>query len=305
MTKSREQYIIELGQKVFDTNLINPSVLNITSRRINYWIDKKLMPFTERQEISTKKTQYDRKSERKWVRLSLAQSVWAYILDELLSYKISIEKLEKLTENVWQKPRVERYADKVLKNHIDKNPVGLSEKSLQELISFLQDEMHMENYIRTIINPFTNAIKSAFTKRDLPHSLLYAPESNSHAIHSGDQALILDLGSKFMQSTMICIPLVPIIARVMASEFNDERKTDLYYLNNIERQIRDIVVFKKPKEVVIAFENDSIKPITVTEQHKTREKLARYILENKIKKGSKLLIDIRSSGNYKITLIQK
>jgi len=305
MTKSREQYIIELGQKVFDTNFINPSVLNITSRRINYWIDKKLMPFTERQEISTKKMQYDRKSERKWVRLSLAQSVWACIIDELLSYKISLEKLEKLTENVWQKPRVERYADKVLKNHIDKNPVGLSEKSLQKLISFLQDEMHMENYIRTIINPFTDAIKSAFTKRELPHSLLYAPESNSHAIHYGDQALILDLGSKFMQSTMICIPLVPIMARVMASEFNDERKTDLYYLNNIERQIRDIVVFKKPKEVVIAFENDSIKPITVTEQHKTREKLARYILENKIKKGSKLLIDIRSSGNYKITLIQK
>lgn len=305
MTKSREQYIIELGQKVFDTNLINPSVLNITSRRINYWIDKKLMPFTERQEISTKKTQYDRKSERKWVRLSLAQSVWAYIIDELLSYKISLEKLEKLTENVWQKPRVERYADKVLKDHIDKNPVGLSEKSLQKLISFLQDEMHMENYIRTIINPFTDAIKFAFTKRDLPHSLLYAPESNSHAIHYGDQALILDLGSKFMQSTMICIPLVPIMARVMASEFNDERKTDLYYLNNIERQIRDIVVFKKPKEVVIAFENDSIKPITVTEQHKTRERLARYILESKIKKGSKLLIDIRSSGNYKITLIQK
>jgi hypothetical protein len=239
------------------------------------------------------------------VRLSLAQSVWAYIIDELLSYKISLEKLEKLTENVWQKPRVERYADKVLKNHIDKNPVGLSEKSLQKLISFLQDEMHMENYIRTIINPFTDAIKSAFTKRELPHSLLYAPESNSHAIHYGDQALILDLGSKFMQSTMICIPLVPIMARVMASEFNDERKADLYYLNNIERQIRDIVVFKKPKEVVIAFENDSIKPITVTEQHKTREQLARYILENKIKKGSKLLIDIRSSGNYKITLIQK
>ena len=305
MTKSREQYIIELGQKVFDTNLINPSVLNITSRRINYWIDKKLMPFTERQENSTKKTQYDRKSERKWVRLSLAQSVWAYIIDELLSYKISLEKLEKLTENVWQKPREERYADKVLKDHIDKNPVGLSEKSLQKLISFLQDEMHMENYIRTIINPFTDAIKFAFTKRDLPHSLLYAPESNSHAIHYGDQALILDLGSKFMQSTMICIPLVPIMARVMASEFNDERKTDLYYLNNIERQIRDIVVFKKPKEVVIAFENDSIKPITVTEQHKTRERLARYILESKIKKGSKLLIDIRSSGNYKITLIQK
>ena len=35
--------------------------------------------------------------------------------------------------------------------------------------------------MRKEINPFTVAIKSAFTKRDLPHSLLYAPESNSHA----------------------------------------------------------------------------------------------------------------------------
>ena len=159
--------------------------------------------------------------------------------------------------------------------------------------------------IRMELNPFTDAVKSAFRLRDLPHSFLYVPESNSNALHIGDKALMLDLGSKFLQSTMICIPLIPILVRVMESEFSDERKIDLDYLNSIERQIRDIVVFKKPKEVVIAFDNDSITPITVTQQHKTREQLARYILENKIKKRSKLLIDIRSNGNYKITLIQK
>lgn len=304
MTKDSANHIVDLGNKIYDINEINPSRLNITSRRINYWIDKNLMPFSEKQELETEQVHHVSGPERKWVRLNLAQAAWACIIDELLNYKIPLGKLEKLTQNVWDKPREEKYADTALREHIDKNPEGLSEKYIQMLRANLQDEQFMY-FIRMEINPFTDAVKSAFSLRELPHSFLYAPESNSYDIHKGDQALILDLGSKFLKSTMICIPLVPILARVMEAEFSDERKTDLHYLNSIERQIRDIVVFKKPKEVVIAFDDDSIKPITVTEQHRTREQLARYILENKIKKGSKLLIDIRSSGNYKITLIQK
>lgn len=303
MTKDSRQQIIELGNKIYDLSEINPSRLNITSRRINYWIGKDLMPFTQKQEPESEMAQLDSKKQRKWVRLSLAHATWACIIDELLNYNIPLERLQKLTENVWQRPRVEKYADRVLNVHIEKNPEGLSERYLQILRDSLQDETLMY-FIRMKLNPFTDAIKSAFTSRELPHSFLYAPESNSHALHIGDKALMLELGSRFLQSTMICIPLVPILAKVIEAEFSDERKTDLYYLNSIERQIRDIVVFKKPKEVVIAFENDSIRPIIVTEQHKTREQLARYILENKIKKGSKLLIDIRSNGNYKITLIQ-
>ena len=304
MTIDNRQRIIELGKKIYDSSEINPSRLNITSRRINYWIVNDLMPFTQKQEPGAEMDLLDSKKQRKWVRLDLAHATWACIIDELLNYNIPLEQLQKLTENIWQRPRVEKYADKVFKWHIEKNPEGLNELDIQNLRAYLQNELLMENYYRTIINPFTDAIKSAFWWRELPHSFLYAPESNSHALHIGDKALMLELGSRFLQSTMICIPLVPILAKVIEAEFSDERKTDLYYLNSIERQIRDIVVFKKPKEVVIAFENDSIRPITVTEQHKTREQLARYILENKIKKGSKLLIDIRSNGNYKITLIQ-
>ena len=302
--KDSGKQIVDLGNKFYDTNEINPSRLNITSRRINYWIDKKLMPFTQKQEPRAEIAKLDSKKERKWVRLDLSQATWVCIIDELLNYKIPLERLQKLTEEVWQRPRVEKYADKVLKWHIEKNPEGFSERYLQMLRANLQSEELMLT-IRMELNPFTDAVKSAFRLRDLPHSFLYVPESNSHALHIGDKALMLDLGSKFLQSTMICIPLIPILVRVMESEFSDERKIDLDYLNSIERQIRDIVVFKKPKEVVIAFENGSITPITVTQQHKTREQLARYILENKIKKRSKLLIDIRSNGNYKITLIQK
>lgn len=107
-----------------------------------------------------------------------------------------------------------------------------------------------------------------------------------------------------MQHPMISLPIVPIISRVLAVDFGNEKK-DLPYLNDIEKQIRDIVVFKRPKVIEIAFEENHIKPITVTEKHKSREELARYILDHKIAKGSKLLIDIRSQENYKLTLISK
>jgi len=39
--KDSGKQIVDLGNKFYDTNEINPSRLNITSRRINYWIDKK------------------------------------------------------------------------------------------------------------------------------------------------------------------------------------------------------------------------------------------------------------------------
>ena len=74
-------------------------------------------------------------------------------------------------------------------------------------------------------------------------------------------------------------------------------------LKTLRKQIRDIVVFKRPKVVEIAFEDTQIKPIVVTEAHKSREQLSEYILRHKIAKGAKLLIDIRSQDNYKITLI--
>jgi hypothetical protein len=119
----------------------------------------------------------------------------------------------------------------------------------------------------------------------------------------GGTELILDLSSVYMQHPMISLPMAPIIAKVLAVDFGNEKK-DLTYLTDIEKQIRDIVVFKRPKLIEIAFEEQLISTITVTEQHKTREALARYILENKIAKGSKLLIDIRSQDNYKLTLIK-
>ena len=304
-----ELEIIELGNNIYNERDISPAQLGVTSRQINYWIDKAVVPFVEKQqpkEVENKKKdtlKTKKENKTKWIRLDLSQAVWVSIVKELLSFGVSIEQLAELAKSVWQKPRENKYADSVFRAHINNKIHEISDKNINILKKNLADETQMENYYRTIINPFTDMVKSAFKRETLPHSMLYVSETNDYNFVNGSNKLILDLGSVYLKHPMICLPMAPIISKVLAVNFGNEKK-DLTYLTHIEKQIRDIVVLKRPKVIEIAFEAEHIKPITLTEQHKSREALARYILENKIAKGSKLLIDIRSQDNYKLTLIK-
>lgn len=306
--------IIKTSNIVYDHRDISPSQLGISSRQINYWIDQAVVPFVQKQqtiETSTTKTKKSKtnkenvKTKAKWVRLNLSQAVWISIVNELFKFKVSLETLQKLAYKVWQQPRLDRYADKVFKYHITKNPNNLPKKEIIKLKTNLKDEFLMQQEFRTVINPFTDMIKSAIERTSLPHTMLYVPKTNDYDFRYGDTSLIIDLGSVYLQNPMISLPLTSIISKVLTVEFDNRKKKDLFYLSNVEQQIRDIIVFKRPKVVEIAFEDGNIKPIVVTEQHKSREQLAQYILENKIAKNAKLLIDIRSQDNYKITLIKK
>lgn len=301
----RETDIIDLGHTVYDERDISPTQLGITSRKINYWLDHKLVPFVEKQQdvnTSEKLTKAQLK-KTKWIRLNLSQAVWVCIIDTLSSFGVSVETIALLGKDIWEAPRKDKYADKVIASHIQNNEHHLSESQISSLKNMLDDELYMEHYLRKVINPFTDMIKSAILGEKLPHTMLYVPETNNYEFLYGDTNLTLELTSIYLQHPMLSIPIIPIIAKVLAVDFGNTKK-ELSYLTDIEKQIRDIVVFKKPKVVEIAFEHENIKPIVVTEQHKTREQLARYILEHKIAKGSKLLIDIRSQGNYKLTLIK-
>ncbi len=297
--------IENLGYQIFKVQDINPSLLGITSRQINYWIDKNIIPFVEKQQLVENPSEKEKGLTHKWVRLNLSQAVWALIVKELFRYSIPLANIQKFAENIWQKHSEERYAENVFRYHIQRNPHGLSKKQIAMLEENLKDELLMQHYLRTVINPFTDMVKSVFYRNGMPHTLLYVPETNEHEFHYGDSGLIIDLGSSFLRNTILCIPIVPLMSKVLLLDYDNKRKKDLDYLTNVERQIRDIVVFKRPKAVEIAFEGSEIKPIVVTEEHKSREQLAQYILHNKIQRGSKLLIDIRSNDNYKITLIKK
>ncbi|MBG7613137.1 hypothetical protein IU405_12840 [Polaribacter sp. BAL334] len=306
----RESDYIELGNFVYDDQEISPAQLGVTSRQINYWIDKALVPFVEKQqpkEVVLNKMDAliagKNDTKTKWIRLNLSQAVWVCIVKDLLSFGVSVEQLAKLAKSVWQKPREDKYADTVFKFHINDKMSKLSEETINSLKIFLADDLFMDHHYRTIINPFTDMIKSAINRETLPHSMLYVPQTNDYEFITGGTELTLGLSSVYLQNPMICLPLAPIIAKVLAVDFGNEKK-DLTYLSDIEKQIRDIVIFKRPKVIEIAFQDQHIKPITITEQHKSQEELARYILENKIAKGSKLLIEIRSQDNYKLTLIK-
>lgn len=302
--------LIDIGNRVFEPKHFNPSQLNISSRQINYWISNGLVPFTQiaAPKLGNKTTVIEQTDEtngpNKWVRLNLTQSVWVCIINELFMFRVSMDAMKELTYRIWQKPREEKYADDVLKFHIKNNPNRLPKVEIEKLKLNLKDEQHMEHYLRTIINPFTDMVKSAICRKGYPHTLLYVPETFDHAFHYGDKSLITDLGSIYIEKPMVSIPIAPMIAKALLADFNNKKRKNLEYLNHAERQIRDIVVFKRPKVVEIAFQDDSISTIVITEDHKSRQELADYIVRNKIKKGSKLLIDIRSDDNYKITLIK-
>ncbi|MBU3821254.1 hypothetical protein KO566_04210 [Flavobacteriaceae bacterium XHP0103] len=285
-----------LGQQIFEHCDIAPIELGITPRQINYWIKKILIPFVERQDINENK-------RLGRVRLNLANAIWAYIIKELLDVGVSSKRLAKLAKKVWDKPRKDKYADKVIRKTINRNNGSISNEDIEILKNTLEDDLLMGT-LRMEINPFTDMIKSWLLNKEVPHALVYIPKTGEHEFLMNDGKLNLKLASLALESSIVTVPLAPILLKVVSIDI-DSPKPTLGYLNSIEQQIRDIVVFKKPKEVQIVFENGQLKPIIITEKHKTKEQLARYILENKIEKGSKMLIDIRSQGNYKLTLIKK
>ena len=297
-----ENQIKELGFVIYEATDISPALLEVTSRQINYWIDHGVIPFAEKEQ-SVDGVDDQKINKTKWIRLNLAQAVWVCIVKELISYNVSIENIKELARSIWQKPREEKYADKIFKVHVKNKKKILSDNTVATLKQNLEDELLMEHYFRTIINPFTDLLKSAVLDHKLPHSMVYVPSTNEHTFLEQGSELIQKIGSSYLERSMISIPIVPLIAKVLAVDYGNTKK-DLIYISDIEKQIRDIIVFKKPKYVEIAFENNHIKPIVITEDHKTREDLTRFFMEHKIERGSKLLIEIRATDNYKITLVK-
>ena len=63
--------------------------------------------------------------------------------------------------------------------------IYLNNKTINSLNFFLADEDFMDHHYRTIINPFTDMIKSAINRETLPHSMLYVPQTNDYEFITG------------------------------------------------------------------------------------------------------------------------
>ncbi|AFU67932.1 hypothetical protein P700755_000959 [Psychroflexus torquis ATCC 700755] len=282
-----DEFHIEFGKLLFHKNIL-PKDLNISSRQVSYWKSKNLLPNLE----------YNQHGK-----MNVLEATWMSIIKELSDIGIKTQKLEQLSIDVWVKPRHEKYADRVLKDNINFKRSKLSEGGKNTLRENLKDEMLM-NTLRGEITPFTDLIKSCLIHKEQPHAFIYIPETNEHKCLLGDSKLLEKLHALYSNKTLISIPIFNKVGKMLSIDLKSNEK-DLEYLSSIENQIRNIVIFKRPKVVEIAFDDNHIKPRTITEKHIKHEELADYFMKNKIPKGTKLLIDVRSQDNYKLTLITK
>ncbi|TAE62355.1 MAG: hypothetical protein EAY77_07640 [Flavobacteriia bacterium] len=235
--------------------------------------------------------------------MNMSEALWILIINELSNIGVSTKKLQSLSNNIWVVPFEKKYADGVLKEALNSINLDLSEKkSIEELIKF---DPIMNTIFRREINPFTDAFKSCLISNRSVVSLIYCPKTGEHSFNFSNVGLTADLNNLYFGETLIVIPFFPLISKLVGIEIG-KSNTDLEYLSSIENQIRRVLFFDKPKLLEIEVQQgDSPKIIKITEEHKKPEELAKFFLTNKLPLSSKIMIEPRSQGNYKITIKSK
>jgi hypothetical protein len=275
---------IKLG-RLISNDCFLPENLSITARQFNYWRNCNVLPF-----FLKEKKGY----------MNMSEALWILIINELSNIGVNSKKLQSLSNNIWVVPFEKKYADGVFKEALVSNNLDLFEKkSTEELIKF---DPIMNTIFRKEINPFTDAFKSCLISNRSIVSLIYCPKTGEHSFNFSNVGLTADLNNLYFGETLIVIPFLPLISKLVGIEIG-KSNTDLEYLSSVENQIRRVLFFDKPKLLEIEVQqDDSPKIIKITEEHKKPEELAKFFLTNKLPLSSKILIEPRAQGNYKITI---
>jgi hypothetical protein len=284
MKKNSDELTI-LGALISKKYLLPDKHLGIKSRQVNYWKSKDILPFF--------------KKEKKGF-MDMREALWVLIINELSSIGVDTNKLQKLSEDAWIIPFQEKYADAVFKRAITEKQ--LNQKDNEILEHHLGFEPIMNTIFRREINPFTDAFKSCLISNRSVVSLIYCPKTGEHSFNFSNVGLTADLNNLYFSETLIVIPFLPLISKLVGIEIG-KSNTDLEYLSSIENQIRRVLFFDKPKLLEIDLQQNGLpKIIKITEEHKKPEELAKFFLTNKLPNGSKITIETRSQGNYKVTI---
>ena len=269
-----------LSRKQFKT-----SDLGISSRQLNYWKARKIVPFIEK----------DKKGN-----MPLSEALWLLIINELSYVGIDTKKLEALSYKTWLKPFYEKYADEIFRQHL--NSAELDDDMKGFLKHCLDFENIMNDCFRRIINPFTDVIKKSLTREGVVASLIYCPKTEEYIYAYGNSQIPTNLNALLYQETLITVPLLPHLAKLVGFDLS-KQKEDLNYLSQVENQIRRLVFFDKPKKLEVSVNEKGKEKIhVITEAHKNPEQLAKFFLETKLPLGSKITIDPRPQGNFKVTI---
>jgi len=283
--KNIEKELMKFGALISEKYLLPEKHLDITSRQVNYWKSRNILPFFEK--------------EKKGF-MDMQEALWILIINELSNIGIDTTKLKSLSEAIWIKPFKEKYADAVFRKLISENKV--SEKTKEILEQNLNYEIIMETVFRREFNPFTDAFKSYFTSNKCIVSFVYCPRTGEHTFNYNTIGVTSDLNNLYYGETLIVIPFLPLLSKLLGIEI-ERSNSDLEYLSTVENQIRRVLFFDKPKLLEIELQQNGLpKIIKITEKHKKAEELAKFFLTNNLPAGSKLTIEKRSQGNYKVTI---
>ncbi len=281
---NRDELII-MGRLISEKLFLPDRHLGITSRQINYWKGRNVIPFF--------------KKEKKGF-MDMTEALWILIINELSNVGIDSKKLEQLSHDIWIKPLHDKYADAVFKKIIAENKLSKFDKeTIEHNLGF---EPIMIALFRKEINPFTDAMKTCLLSQRNVVSLIYCPKTGGHNFNFNNIGLTSDLNNLYFGETLITIPFLPLLSKLVGVEI-EKSNSDLEYLSAVENQIRRVVFFDKPKflEIVVQ-QKGPPKIVIITEEHKKAEELAKFFLTTKLPLGSKVMIEPRAQDNFKITI---
>ena len=274
---------------LMDQRYTLPKYFGISPRMVTYWKSKVVLPF------------FDTGKKGK---MNVPQALWVCLIQELSTFGINTTKLAELAKMVWDEPRQNGYFKSKLEKHI-----ALLEKqknvdsSIDAFESILKDS-NLLHFHGMEINPFSDVVIDSILIDKRPMSFYYFPKTGEYHIRDGNKAITEKFLDLINDKAYMCIPLMPFIEQIVSVEFQRVKK-DITYLNQIENQIREIIMFKSPKYIELLVDNDNIKPLIIREEHKKAKQLADFFLNNKLPKTAKLLIEPRAQDNYKLTILTK
>ncbi len=280
----RNNYI-RLGEILSDKFILSSNI-GLNSKQVSFWKSKQIIPFLE--------------SNQKGF-LNIPEALWILIVNELAEIGIDTKRIAKLASDIWEKPMKEKYADKILEREIVTNR-ELHELDKNWIRHFLSFEPIMDTIFRKEINPFTETIKTCLFEKSNLISLIYCPGTGEHFFNINSISITSDLNNLCFRKSLITIPLVPLLEKIVGFQI-DKRESDLEYLSSLENQLRRVLFFDRPKILEIELNNEGeVKVFKITEQHKKAEELAKFFLNNTLPLGSKILIEPRAQGNFKVTI---
>lgn len=258
---------------------IKPKDFGVTSRKVNYWKSKGLLPFV---------------LDEKHLVMNIYQGLWFHIIQQLTNLGVSSDELFKLGKKIWYDNQA---YDELLISELNHPHSRLSEHE-RELLKGINNDPVLMQTMRQEITDFTLTLTELFVNNKKQIDFNYYPETNDWAL-TGE---IKDLDPKRVNEVRIAIPLTDMFNKLIATELNVTGNcSDLF--EDTYQDLLEIVQRKKPKYVEFIINEKKGKFSCVYESSKTMEDIIRYLRNNDLPQDASIAINKRNASHYVFRII--